>query len=281
MFTGTVLVIDEFNEFRNLVKQTLHAIGHRDVKIVNTKDEGLDILNKNGFEYNLVISSIDPEESSTIDFINKIPLYVQIQSIFVHNEDESQFISELSNDIPGLNTLKKPFAKSDLERAIENIAKKRLSLSRANMLYRPLHQDSRILVIDDFETMRQLMRNAFIDLGYFNIDDAINGVEASVLIKKAFHENDPYQLIFCDWNMPEMNGLELLMNLQNDYLLKGAPFIMVTAENEKNQVINAINAGVDDYIVKPLNPKTLQKKLNKINVNLQNKIDDNPEKIVV
>lgn len=278
MVGGPVLVIDENNEFRSIVKSTLHAIGHKDVKIVNSRDEGLDILNKYGFEYHLVISGIDADDSSTLDFINKIPLYVQMQSIFVHSEHESDFISELSSDIPGLNTLKKPFAKSDLEKVIENIAKKRLSLTRANMLYRPLHQDSRILVIDDFETMRQLMRNAFIDLGYFNIDDAVNGVEASILIKKAFHENDPYQLIFCDWNMPEMNGLELLMNLQNDFLLKGAPFIMVTAENEKNQVINAINAGVDDYIVKPLNPKTLQKKLNKINVNLQTKIDGKPEK---
>lgn len=270
---GPVLVIDSQLDSRKLLKSTLLAMGHKDIKICSDPEEGLEIINNYGDQYQLIISNLNSNDQSSIDLVTQMPLFIQMQSIFVHSSDDEDMVDEMTLQIPGLYTLKRPFARVELEQMIEKVLRGKLTPKKANIHYRPLNQDSRILVIDDFETMRQLMRNAFIDLGYFNIDDAINGVEAMDLIKKAYHERDPYQLVFADWNMPEMNGLELLQELQKDYLLRGAPFIMVTAENEKNQVINAISAGVDDYIVKPLNPKTLLKKLEKINVNLQTRLD--------
>ena len=222
-----------------------------------------------------MISSINSRDQGTIDIISEMPLYSQFNSIFIHDSSDSEVVDKIILERRNLLTLKKPFTKNDLDKIINRILTQRLSPRNANLYYRPLHQDSRILVIDDFETMRQLMRNAFIDLGYFNIDDSINGKGSYMTsLRGTYHEKDPYQLIFADWNMPEMNGLQLLNTLHDDYLLCGVPFMMVTAENEKNQVINAISAGVDDYIVKPLNPKTLLQKILKVNANLQNRIDE-------
>ena len=270
--TGAVLIIDSQLDSRKLLKSTLFSMGHKDLKICADPDEGLEVIKNYGSHYQLVISNINSEDQGSIDLVSQMPLYMQMQSIFTHNQNDSHLVDEMILEKPSLFTLKRPFAKNDLEKMIERVLRSRLTPKRALSYYRPLNQDSRILVIDDFETMRQLMRNAFIDLGYFNIDDAVNGQEAYDLIKKAYHEKDPYQLIFADWNMPEMNGLQLLHELQKDHLLRGAPFMMVTAENEKSQVINAISAGVDDYIVKPLNPKTLVQKLEKINVHLENRL---------
>lgn len=271
---GPVLVIDSQYDSRKNLKSTLLAMGHKDIKICSDPDEGLEVINNFGNQYQLVISNLNSDDQSSVELVAKMPLYIQMQSIFIHNSDDTDLVDKMTLQTPGLYTLKKPFNRMELEQMIEKVLRAKMTPKKANLQYRPLNQDSRILVIDDFETMRQLMRNAFIDLGYFNIDDAVNGLEALDLIKKAYHERDPYQLVFADWNMPELNGLDLLLELQKDHLLKGAPFIMVTAENEKNQVINAISAGVDDYIVKPLNPKTLLKKLEKININLQTRLDN-------
>ena len=269
---GPVLLIDSRYDSRKLIKSTLHAIGHKDVRVVDSPSDGMELITQFGHEYELIISSLSSEDSESLNLVNDLPLFLQMQSIFIHSESDDGIVDEIINDIPGLNTLKRPFATKELEDMILKVAEARFAQRKADLLYKPLDEDSRILVIDDFETMRQLMRNAFIDLGYFNIDDSHNGVDAYHMIRKAYYENDPYQLIFADWNMPERNGYELLLMLQKDQLLKGAPFIMVTAENEKNQVITAISAGVDDYIVKPLNPKVLMKKLEKINMQLANRI---------
>ena len=117
----------------------------------------------------------------------------------------------------------------------------------------------RVLVVDDFPTMRRIVKNILKQIGFENIDEAENGKDAFKKLKSG-----DYGLVVSDWNMPVMDGLEFLKNVRNDSQLKDIPFLMVTAEAEKEKVIEAIKAGVDNYIVKPFTGEVLKEKLEKI-----------------
>ena len=117
----------------------------------------------------------------------------------------------------------------------------------------------KVLVVDDFPTMRRIVKNLLKQLGFENIDEAENGEDALRKLKSG-----EYGLVVSDWNMPVMEGLELLKHIRNDPQLKDIPFLMVTAEAEKEKVIEAIKAGVDNYIVKPFTGEVLKEKLEKI-----------------
>lgn len=117
----------------------------------------------------------------------------------------------------------------------------------------------RVLVVDDFPTMRRIVKNLLKQLGFENIDEAENGEDALNKLKSG-----EYGLVVSDWNMPVMEGIELLKNVRNDPQLKDIPFLMVTAEAEKEKVIEAIKAGVDNYVVKPFTGEVLKEKLEKI-----------------
>jgi len=116
-----------------------------------------------------------------------------------------------------------------------------------------------VLVVDDFATMRRIVKGVLKDLGFKNIIEADNGVSALKDLK-----TEDVGLILCDWNMPKMNGLELLKTVRSDEKFKDIPFIMVTAEGQKQNVVEAIKAGVSNYIVKPFTPETLKEKLEKV-----------------
>jgi two-component system chemotaxis response regulator CheY len=117
----------------------------------------------------------------------------------------------------------------------------------------------KVLVIDDFPTMRRIVKNLLKQLGYENIEEAEDGVQALAKLKAG-----GYGLVISDWNMPNMEGIDLLRNVRADENLKPIPFLMVTAEAEKEKVIEAIKAGVDNYIVKPFTAEVLKEKLEKI-----------------
>jgi two-component system chemotaxis response regulator CheY len=117
----------------------------------------------------------------------------------------------------------------------------------------------RVLVVDDFPTMRRIVRSLLRQLGFENVDEAENGEDALKKLRSA-----EYGLVISDWNMPVMEGLELLKHIRNDPQLKDIPFLMVTAEAEKEKVIEAIKSGVDNYIVKPFTGDALKEKLEKI-----------------
>lgn len=118
----------------------------------------------------------------------------------------------------------------------------------------------KVLVVDDFPTMRRIVKNLLKQLGFENIDEAEDGSQA---LKKL--QTGEYGLVISDWNMPNMEGIELLRNVrQSPEPLKNIPFLMVTAEAEKEKVIEAIKAGVDNYIVKPFTAELLTEKLSKI-----------------
>ncbi len=117
----------------------------------------------------------------------------------------------------------------------------------------------KILVVDDFSTMRRIVKNLLKQIGYENIDEAEDGQHAFSKLK-----GDRFQFVVSDWNMPNMTGIELLKNVRSDPELKDLPFLMVTAEAEKEKVIEAIKAGVNNYIIKPFTAEILKEKMDKI-----------------
>jgi len=116
-----------------------------------------------------------------------------------------------------------------------------------------------ILVADDFKSMRSLIKTILRKLGFVRIYEANDGVEAWNFLK-----TDQVELIISDWNMPNMQGIELLRQVRADEKLKHLPFLMVTAEGQKENVIEAVKAGVSGYIVKPFSPVALEDKIQKI-----------------
>ncbi len=117
----------------------------------------------------------------------------------------------------------------------------------------------RIMVVDDFSTMRRIIKNILKQLGYTELEEAEDGEHALGKLREK-----PVQFIISDWNMPKMDGLELLKNIRNDSQLKEIPFLMVTAESEKENIMAAIGAGVSNYIVKPFTAEILKEKMDKV-----------------
>ncbi|HEX8948858.1 MAG TPA: chemotaxis response regulator CheY [Dissulfurispiraceae bacterium] len=117
----------------------------------------------------------------------------------------------------------------------------------------------KVLVVDDFPTMRRIVKNLLKQLGFEHIDEAEDGVQALGKLK-----GGNYGLVVSDWNMPNMEGIELLKKVRTESGINEIPFLMVTAEAEKEKVIEAIKAGVDNYIVKPFTAEILKEKLEKI-----------------
>lgn len=117
----------------------------------------------------------------------------------------------------------------------------------------------KVLVVDDFPTMRRIVKNLLKQLGFENIDEAEDGMAALGKLR-----NGGYGLVVSDWNMPNMEGIDLLRAVRTEPIVKDIPFLMVTAEAEKEKVIEAIKAGVDNYVVKPFTAEVLKEKLEKI-----------------
>ena len=116
-----------------------------------------------------------------------------------------------------------------------------------------------ILIADDYKTMLRIIRNLLNQLGFTNIDEASDGAMALEKLKEK-----KYELIISDWNMELMTGLELLKNVRADEALKNIPFIMITAESKTENVIEAKEEGVNNYIIKPFDAETLKAKLAKV-----------------
>ncbi|GAB3671622.1 chemotaxis response regulator CheY [Salinisphaera aquimarina] len=115
------------------------------------------------------------------------------------------------------------------------------------------------LVVDDFSTMRRIVRNLLKELGYANVEEAEDGAEALERLR-----GGNFQFVVSDWNMPNLDGLEMLKQIRADDRLKSLPVLMVTAEAKKENIIAAAQAGASGYVVKPFSAATLEEKLNKI-----------------
>ncbi|HEY9547781.1 MAG TPA: chemotaxis response regulator CheY [Solimonas sp.] len=122
-----------------------------------------------------------------------------------------------------------------------------------------MDKNMKILVVDDFSTMRRIVRNLLGDLGYTNITEADDGKTAWPLLQAS-----SFDFVVTDWNMPGMTGIELLRNIRGDARIGKTPVLMVTAEAQREQIIEAAQAGVNGYIIKPFNAATLKEKIDKI-----------------
>mgnify|MGYP001067285397 CR=1 FL=1 len=118
----------------------------------------------------------------------------------------------------------------------------------------------KFLVVDDFSTMRRIVRNLLKELGYTNVDEAEDGVVALQKLRGG----GGFQFVVTDWNMPNMTGIELLKEIRADAALKHLPVLMITAEAKKENIIDAAQNGASGYIVKPFTAGTLEEKMNKI-----------------
>jgi len=116
-----------------------------------------------------------------------------------------------------------------------------------------------ILVVDDFPTMRRIVRNLLKDLGFENVDEAEDGVMALAKLRA-----EPFDFVVSDWNMPNLDGLSMLRQIRADAALANLPVLMVTAEAKKENIIEAAQAGANGYVVKPFTAATLEEKMNRI-----------------
>lgn len=117
----------------------------------------------------------------------------------------------------------------------------------------------KFLVVDDFSTMRRIVRNLLKELGYTNVDEAEDGAMALSKLRAG-----GFDFVVSDWNMPNMDGLTMLQQIRQDPALKHLPVLMVTAEAKKENIIAAAQAGASGYVVKPFTAATLDEKLSKI-----------------
>ena len=116
-----------------------------------------------------------------------------------------------------------------------------------------------ILIVDDFSTMRRIIKNLLRDLGFTNTEEADDGSTALPILQKG-----GIDFLVTDWNMPKMTGIDLLKAVRADASLEGLPILMVTAEAKREQIIEAAQAGVNGYVVKPFTAAVLQEKIEKI-----------------
>lgn len=122
-----------------------------------------------------------------------------------------------------------------------------------------MKKDIRILVVDDFSTMRRIIKNLLRDLGFTNVDEADDGRTALPILKQGRIE-----FLITDWNMPGMTGIDLLKEVRSDPELAHIPVLMVTAEAKREQIIAAAQAGVNGYVIKPFTAVVLKEKIEKI-----------------
>ncbi|HFE39219.1 MAG TPA: response regulator, partial [Gammaproteobacteria bacterium] len=121
-----------------------------------------------------------------------------------------------------------------------------------------LNKDMKILIVDDFSTMRRIIKNLLRDLGFTNTSDADDGLTALPML-----ETGAYDFLVTDWNMPGMTGIDLLKAVRANPDISTMPVLLVTAEQKREQIIEAAQAGVNGYIVKPFTATTLKEKIDK------------------
>ena len=123
----------------------------------------------------------------------------------------------------------------------------------------PYNPNMRVLVVDDFSTMRRIIKNILRQLGFNNVVEADDGTTAWDVLNK-----DKIDFVISDWNMPQMTGIELLRKVRASEEFADMPFLMVTAEAQQENIIEAVQAKVSNYIVKPFTPETMKQKIDKI-----------------
>lgn len=122
-----------------------------------------------------------------------------------------------------------------------------------------LNKDMKILIVDDFSTMRRIIKNLLRDLGFSNTQEADDGQTALPMLKSG-----DFDFLVTDWNMPGMTGIDLLRAVRADDKLSSLPVLLVTAEAKRDQIVEAAQAGVNGYVIKPFTAQALKEKIEKI-----------------
>ena len=120
---------------------------------------------------------------------------------------------------------------------------------------------TKFLIVDDFATMRKIIKKVIAELGYDNVVEAVDGAEAYKLLIEHSASAEPFEYVIADWNMPNMSGLELLKKCRSEEIFKKIPIKFVTAEGEQTQILEAIKEGVTEYVVKPFTAEKIKEKL--------------------
>ena len=123
----------------------------------------------------------------------------------------------------------------------------------------PANPKMKILIVDDFSTMRRIIKNILRQLGFSNVQEADDGTTGLEKLQA-----EPFDFVILDWNMPKMTGIELLRTMRADPSLRHIPVLMVTAEAQKENVVEAVQAGVNNYIVKPFTADTMKEKIERV-----------------
>lgn len=126
------------------------------------------------------------------------------------------------------------------------------------------HPNMRILVVDDMSIMRKIIRKRLVELGYKNIVDADNGLNAWNKLEDSVVTQREFEFIVSDWNMPVCSGIELLKKVRANPQFKKLPFLMITSESEQENVVTAIKEGVSSFILKPFTPEQLKAKIDQL-----------------
>lgn len=126
-----------------------------------------------------------------------------------------------------------------------------------------MSKTTRILVADDANTIRRLLKNTLRDVGFELVDDANNGKVALELLLKNYENKTPYEILIIDWNMPLMTGMELLKFVRSQPQFENLPFVMLTSENQMELVAECVNAGVSQYVIKPFTNNMIMDKINR------------------
>lgn len=124
--------------------------------------------------------------------------------------------------------------------------------------------NTKFLVVDDFATMRKIVKKVLDELGFKNVVEAVDGKSALEQLNDCANRHDPIQFVISDWNMPNLTGIDLLKACKADQKFSALPFMLVTAESEQSQIIEAAKAGVSEYVIKPFNAATLKVKIEKV-----------------
>lgn len=127
-----------------------------------------------------------------------------------------------------------------------------------------LPKNTKILVVDDMSTMRRIVKNSLKEIGYENLVDAKNGELAWNIVQEAQQSGNPVDVIFCDWNMPVVSGLELLKKIRSEKDTVDLPFILLTAKSDERDLAQAEDVGVTAYMTKPFSKEELENQLSQL-----------------
>ena len=240
-----VMIITDPYVGKGLLKNTLNQIGY--TSIVEA-ESGVDALGKIAKEdFNLIISDWNMDENDGTKFIQLVKdsdITARIPIILVTNETTKGQAQEAlkAAKIGANNYIIRPFTAEALKEKIEKVI-----------------SGYKIMIIDDSSTTRKVITNILGQIGHKDVLEAENGIDA--LAKLAQNKVD---LILCDWNMPNMNGLQFVRSLRSMKAYGNIPILMVTTNAAKEEIVLALQAGASDYVAKPFTPQVIQQKIGKL-----------------